>query len=156
MSMDKKMTLKDVAERTGISIYTLRFYAREGLFAGVHRDKNGTHIFAETDIETVYIIECLKKCGMSIREIRDFTQWTLEGDATIGKRLKLFREKYAAMKKEAQKVNEVVDALRYKVWFYETAEKAGSVKVHDTMKPEEIPDDMREIRSRMKHAERLA
>ena len=60
------------------------------------------------------------------------------------------------MKKEAQKVNEVVDALRYKVCFYETAEKAGSVKVHDTMKPEEIPDDMREIRSRMKHAERLA
>ena len=74
MPMDKKMTLKDVAERTGISIYTLRFYAREGLFAGVPRDKNGTHVFAESDIETVYIIECLKKCGMSIREIRDFTQ----------------------------------------------------------------------------------
>ena len=77
---DKPMTIKDVSERTGISVYTLRYYAREGLLPSVERDKNGVRYFTEADLESVYIIECLKNCDMSIQEIKDFTRWTMEGD----------------------------------------------------------------------------
>lgn len=152
----KKMTIKDVAERTGLSVYTIRYYAREGLLPSVQRDKNGVRSFAEEDLESVYIIECLKNCDMSIQEIKDFTRWTMEGDSTIDKRLALFQEKYNLLQEKVWRMQETLEALQYKVWFYQTAKLAGTVAVHDRMKPEDVPAKMREIRSRMKHVERLA
>ena len=149
------MTIKDLAERTGHSIYTIRYYAREGLLPGAQRDKNGVRLFTEEDLESIYIIECLKNCDMSIQEIKDFTRWTLAGDATINERLKLFRDKCALLEGKLAKLQETLEAVRYKIWFYETAQRAGTVAIHDEMSPEEIPDEMREIRARMKHVDRL-
>ena len=150
-----KYTMKDVSERTSLSVYTLRYYAREGLFQMVKHDHRGVYRFTEADMESVYIIECLKGCGMSIREIREFTDWTLAGDGTIGRRLALFEEKHALMEEELRRRQEILDALRYKVWFYQKASEAGTVDVHDRMPPEDVPEEMREIRARMAHAERL-
>ncbi|MBR0261123.1 MAG: MerR family transcriptional regulator [Selenomonadaceae bacterium] len=149
------MTIKDVAKRTGHSIYTIRYYVREGLLPGAQRDKNGVRHFSEADLESIYIIECLKNCNMSIQEIKDFTRWTLAGDSTIKQRLKLFRDKYALLEDKLAKLEETPDAVRYKIWFYETAAKAGTVAVHDKLSPEEIPTEMQNIRARMKHVERL-
>ena len=153
---NETMTVKDVAERAGLTVYTIRYYAREGLLPSVRRDKNGARIFTEGDLESIYIIECLKNCGMSIQEIRDFTQWTIEGDTTIDQRLSLFREKHMLLQEKIQRMQETLEALEYKVWFYETAKQAGSVSVHDTMKAKDVPLRMREIRARMKHVEHLA
>ncbi len=150
---NRPMTIKDVAERTGLSVYTVRYYAREGLLPNVQRDKNGVRVFTEIDLETIYIIECLKNCDMTIREIKDYIQWNIEGDSTIDKRLALFQEKYNLIQEKIWRMQEIQDALRYKVWFYQTAKRAGTVEVHDRMKPEDIPLKMREIRARMKHAE---
>ena len=149
------MTIKDIAERTGHSVYTIRYYVREGLLLGAQRDKNGVRHFTEEDLESIYIIECLKNCDMSIQEIRDFTRWTLAGDSTIDLRLKLFREKYDVLCDKMTKLQETLEAVRYKIWFYETAAQAGSISVHDKLSPDEVPDEMREIRARMKHVERL-
>ena len=154
-TVTKKMTIKDVAERTGLSVYTIRYYAREGLLPGVERGKNGIRYFTEADLESVYIIECLKNCDMSIEEMKDFTRWTLEGDSTIDQRLALFQDKYNLMQEKMWRMQETLEALQYKVWFYNTAKQAGTIAVHDTMKLEEIPLKMREIRDRMKHVERL-
>ncbi|WP_278969362.1 MerR family transcriptional regulator [Megasphaera elsdenii] len=154
-SKAKFMTIKDVSERTDLSVYTLRYYAREGLLPSVERDNNGVRTFTEADLESVYIIECLKNCNMSIQEIKDFTRWTMEGDATIDKRLALFQEKYNVMQKKMWKMQETLEALQYKVWFYHMAKQAGTVAVHDSMKPEDVPEKMCQIRDRMKHVERL-
>ena len=152
---DKPMTIKDVSKRTGISVYTLRYYAREGLLPSVERDKNGVRYFTEADLESVYIIECLKNCDMSIQEIKDFTRWTMEGDSTIDQRRALLKEKHKVMQEKMWKMQETLEALQYKVWFYHTAKQAGTVAVHDRMKPEDVPEKMRQIRDRMKHVERL-
>ena len=149
-------TIKDVAKMTGLTTYTIRYYAKEGLLPTIKRDKNGVRQFKEEDLEAIYIIECLKNCGMKIKEIKQFTDWTLEGDSTIDQRLQLFREKLLAMQEKIHQMNETLDAIRYKVWFYEIAKEAGTIDVHDTMSAEDVPEEMREIRNRMKHVERVA
>ena len=149
------MTIKDVAARTGHSVYTIRYYVREGLLPGAKRDKNGVRHFTEEDLESIYIIECLKNCDMSIQEIKDFTRWTLEGDSTIGQRLKLFRDKYALLQNKMAKLQETIEAVRYKIWFYEMSAEAGTIAIHEELSPEEIPSEMKNIRARMKHVERL-
>lgn len=151
----KYMTIKDVSDKTGISVYTLRYYAREGLLPGLMRDAHGIRCFTEADLESIYIIECLKNCDMSIQEIKAFTRWTIEGDSTIDLRLSLFENKFNLMKEKIKQMTEILEALEYKVWFYRTAKKAGSVSVHDSMTQNDIPEKMRDIRSRMKHADRL-
>lgn len=150
------LTIKDVAERTGLTVYTIRYYAKEGLLPTIERNAHGVRVFREADLEAIYIIECLKNCGLSIKEIKQFTDWTLEGDATIERRLNMFREKLARMEEMIRCMNETLDALRYKVWFYETAKAAGTIDVHDRMAPEEVPSEMREIRARMTHVDRIA
>lgn len=149
-------TIKDVAKKTGLTPYTIRYYAKEGLLPTIGRNEHGVRQFKEADLEAIYIIECLKNCGMQIKEIKEFTEWTLEGDVTIGKRLEMFREKYKILQQKMKQMQETLEALKYKVWFYETAQAAGTIEIHDKMKPEEIPQEMREIRERMKHVERVA
>ena len=77
----------------------------------------------------------------------------MAGDSTIEKRLQLFRQKFNDLQEKICRMNETLDALKYKVWFYETAEKAGSVDVHENLK--NVPPEMSEICSRMKHVDRF-
>ena len=128
-------TVKDISKITGLTPYTIRYYAKEGLLPTIKRNHHGVRQFKEADLEAIYIIECLKNCGMTIKEIKEFTDWTLAGDSTIDKRLQLFREKYEVMQERIRQMKETLDALKYKVWFYEKAKEAGTIEVHDKMKP---------------------
>ena len=148
-------TVKEVSQKTGLSPYTIRYYLREGLFPSIERDSNGTRLFNETNIETFYMIECMKRCGMTIGEIRQYMQWLSEGDQNINQCLNLFIEKQHVLENEMKRLQECLDAVRYKVWYYKTAQEAGTISVHDNMPSEDIPKDMQEIRSRMANVKRL-
>ena len=142
-------TVKDVAEKTGLTQYTIRYYAKEGLLPKIQRNKNGVRQFTESDLETIYLIECLKNCGMKIKEIKKFIDWTLEGDSTIDERLKFFQEKYIELKERISQMEETLDAIRYKIWYYQKAVEAGTVAVHDKMNYSDVPEEMRKIKGRM-------
>ena len=148
-------TVKEVAEKTGQTPYTVRYYLKEGLFPAIERASNGTRLFRERDIESFYMIECMKRCGMTIGEIRQYMDWLQEGDGNIDKCLELLRQKQAALDRELRRLQECVEAVRYKVWYYETAKAAGTISVHDAMPQADIPEEMREIRARMIHVNRL-
>lgn len=147
-------TIKDISKITGLTPYTIRFYAKEGLLPTIKRNEKNVRIFEESDLEAIYIIECLKNCGLKIKEIKQFTDWTLAGDKTIDERLKFFQEKLTEIQNKIAQMNETLDAIRYKVWFYQTAKDAGTIKIHDD-ENFEVPAEMKEIRSRMKHIERV-
>ncbi len=148
-------TVKEVSQKTGLTPYTIRYYLKEGLFPMIERDSNGTRLFREQDIESFYMIECMKRCGMTISEIKQYSNWLAEGDQNIDKCLNLFLQKQADMERELQRVQECLEAVRYKVWFYETARSAGTLSIHNNMSPDDIPDTMRKIRARMSHVKRL-
>lgn len=142
-------TVKEVSRKTGLSPHTIRFYLREGLFPSIERAPNGTRLFNEENIETFYMIECMKRCGMTISQIRQYMEWLSAGDQNIDKCLNLFLEKQHILENEMKCLRECVDAVKYKVWYYRTAQKAGTISIHHNMPPEDIPEDMGEIRSRM-------
>lgn len=70
---------------------TLRFYDKEGLLPFVERSSGGIRIFQDTDLEWRRIIGCMKKAGMSIRDIRQYIEQAQRGDDTIALRLAMFR-----------------------------------------------------------------
>ena len=65
-------TVKQVAEITGISSYTLRFYDKEGLFPHLNRDEQNRRLFSEADVSSIETIQDLRKMGFSLAQIRSY------------------------------------------------------------------------------------
>lgn len=69
---------------------TLKFYCNEGLIPNVKRDNNNRRIFDERDIKWIKDLICLKKCGMSIQEMKEYMGLCMQGESTILLRKELF------------------------------------------------------------------
>lgn len=145
-------TVSEIAKKVNISSYTLRFYDKEGLLPFVERSKGGIRMFKEDDFEFIYMIECLKKSGMSLKDIRTFINWCFQGDETISQRLDMFKEQQKKVEEEIEALKETLNVIKYKRWYYETALAAGTCAIHDSIKPEDIPEDIQKIREKTMNA----
>lgn len=65
-------TVSEISPKINISPHTLRFYCKEGLLPFVERSQSETRMFKNDDFEWLFMIECLKKSGMSIKKIKEF------------------------------------------------------------------------------------
>ncbi len=59
-----------MAERTGLSADTLRFYEREGILANPVRRRSGRRVYSEDDVEWLVVCTVLRDSGMPIPEVR--------------------------------------------------------------------------------------
>ena len=82
-------TVGEMAKRMGVAASTLRYYDKEGLLPFVERSDGGIRMFKDSDMESLAMIECLKKTGMSIKDIKLFMDLCADGDSTIDARLQL-------------------------------------------------------------------
>lgn len=73
----------------------------------------------------------------------------MEGDTTIEQRLELIERQRDAVILQMKQVQETLDTLNYKKWYYETARDVGTCSVHDTLTMEEIPEEYRAIKERL-------
>ena len=144
-------TVGEISKRVNIAPSTLRYYDKEGLLPFVERSKSGIRMFKDSDLEWLSIIECLKKTGMPIKEIKKFVDWCIEGDSTIEQRLELIDRCKEAVLKQIEQLKQPLDTLNYKHWYYETAKEAGTCDVHKTLKDEDIPEEILAIRERLRN-----
>lgn len=134
-------SIGEIAKITGISISTLRYYDREGMFPNMERSSGGTRIFSEKEISTIQIIECLKSTGMSIKEIKEFLNWCEEGDKSLQKRRDMFYNRLDNVKKQIDELKKTMNILKYKCWYYDTAVAAGTEKAVQNISENEIPEE---------------
>ena len=99
---------------------TLRYYDKQGLFPELERT-SGIRRFGDTELEALRVIECLKKAGMEIKDIRLFMEWCAEGPSTYPQRKAMFEERKAHMESEIANMNRALDMLKFKCWYYEQA-----------------------------------
>ncbi len=132
-------TVGEMAKKVGVASSTLRYYDKEGILPFIERSAGGKRIFKDSDMEWLSIIECLKKTGMPIKEIKKFVDWCIEGDSTIDKRLELIDKQREEVLKQMEQLKSTLETLDYKHWYYETAKKAGTCDIHKHMKTEDIP-----------------
>lgn len=143
-------TVSEVAKRLSLSPHTIRFYGKEGLLNFVERDQNGNRIFKESDFEQLFIIASLKRSGMSIKQIREFTVLCDKGDSTISERLKIIMDQRIVVEEQITELQDALDVLKYKSWLYEVAQEAGTTSIHDNMPLENMPPHIRKIKERIK------
>ena len=145
-------TVGEMAKLLGITASTLRYYDKEGLLPFVERSSGGIRMFQESDFEWLQVIGCMKKAGMSIKDIRQYIEMALQGDETIGPRLAMFRHQQEALKQQMEELQRTMQMVDYKCWYYETALEAGTVDVPKNMELSQVPEEFREIRRNLKKA----
>ena len=106
-------TMKQACEKTGLTYDTLKFYCNEGLIPNVKRDKNNYRVFNDKDIEWIKSLSCLKNCGMSIVEMKEYLALCLKGKSTIPERQEILNNK---LKELEYKINKIQDSINYIHW----------------------------------------
>lgn len=143
-------TVGEMAKKIGVAPSTLRYYDKEGLLPFVERSSCGIRVFKEADYEWLKVIECLKKTGMPLKDIKTFIEMAVQGDETIDERLELIRKQRDEAGRQIAELQETMDTLNFKCWYYETAKSAGTTAVPREMKLEELPEEFREIRKKLR------
>ncbi len=134
-------TIGQISEMFHIPISTLRYYDKEGLFPHMQRS-SGIRKFSEQEIETLRVIECLKKSGMEIKDIKQFMAWCALGSETYEQRLELFQKRKEAVEAEMRRLEKTLNMIRFKCWYYEQAIKDGNEdRIHE-MLPDRLPEDI--------------
>lgn len=117
-------TIKDVARITGLSIFTIHFYDKEGLLPFVSRNKSGIRVFTESDINQIMTICCLKNTGMQIKDIKKYIDYCMEGTGTINSRKELFAEHRAKIISQINALHENLKLIDSKLEIYSSPNAA--------------------------------
>ena len=106
-------TMMQVCRELDMTYQTLKYYCNEGLVPNVKRDSNNRRIFDEKDVKWIKNLTCLKKCGMSIIEMKEYLELCLQGESTI-----MLRKEMLTKKREALlvSVKELEDSIAYIDW----------------------------------------
>ena len=114
-----RYTMMQVCKETGMTYQALKFYCNEGLVPNVKRDKNNRRVFDERDVAWISSLTCLKKCGMSIQEMKDYLALCLQGEGTIPQRKEMLARKQEALRESMQELQESIAYIDWKQSFYD-------------------------------------
>ena len=142
-------TVGEMARLLGIAASTLRYYDQEGLLPFVERSQGGVRMFTDRDYGTLQVIGCLKRSGLSIKEIKQFIGPAEQGDASLDQRLEIFQRRRAAVERQIAELQRMLSLLEYKCWYYETACQAGTEDAVRNLRPCDIPPEWRAILEKM-------
>lgn len=137
-------TIGQVAKMFHLPISTLRYYDKEGLFPNLER-KGNIRQFSDTELEAIRVIECLKKSGLEIKDIKQFFKWVSKGSSTYANRKELFEIRKAAVEEEINALEKTLAMLKFKCWYYEKAIADGNEDKINEMIPDKLPPEIQQL-----------
>lgn len=137
-------TIGQIAEMFHLPISTLRYYDKEGFFPNLER-KGNIRQFSDTELEAIRVIECLKKSGLEIKDIKQFFKWVSEGSSTYANRKELFEIRKTAVEEEIKALEKTLAMLKFKCWYYEKALADGNEDKINEMIPNKLPAEIQQL-----------
>ena len=137
-------TIGQISEMFNIPVSTLRYYDKEGLFPNMKRESN-IRKFDDSEIETLRIIECLKKSGMEIKDIRRYMELCSKGSSTYAERKALFEKQRESVEGEIARLEKTLIMLKFKCWYYDQAIADGNEDHIKEMLPDKLPADIQAV-----------
>ena len=128
--------MKEACKETGLTYDTLKFYCNEGLIPNVKRDKNNYRIFSNKDIAWIKGLSCLKNCGMSILEMKEYLALCLQGEKSIPERQKILDIKLKELNNRIAEIESSIEYIHWKQNFYNDV-LSGKTKYYSNLIPTE-------------------
>ena len=130
-------TMMQVCNEADMTNQTLKFYCNEGLVPNVKRDKNNRRVFDEKDVRWIKDLVCLKKCGMSIQEMKEYLDLCLQGPDTILQRKELLKKKQESLRESVQELEASIAYIDWKHNFYDEVLSGKRPYVSNLIRTEE-------------------
>ena len=112
-------SMKQVCDETNMTYQGLKFYCNEGLVPNVKRDSNNRRVFDERDVKWIKDLMCLKRCGMSIQEMKEYLELCLQGEPTIPQRKIMLAKKQEALRESILELEDSIAFIDWKQNFYD-------------------------------------
>lgn len=112
-------TMMQVCRETDMTYQALKYYCNEGLIPNVKRDANNRRVFDERDVKWIKDLVCLKKCGMSIQEMKEYLDLCLQGESTIPQRKEMLAKKQENLHSSIRELEDSVAYIDFKQNFYD-------------------------------------
>jgi len=115
------LTIAQVAEATGLSTHTLRYYERIGLLDSVQRRDNGHRVFRAEDMTWLAFLLRLRETGMPIAQMQRYAALRRQGDTleSVSARRRMLELHAAALEAELRARAETLAVLREKLVIYD-------------------------------------
>ena len=107
-----------VAEQTGFTLDTLRYYERIGLLDGIARTSGGQRVFTADDIAWLEILRCLRETGMPIARMLRYAELARDGDGTMPARMALLEAHDREIEQRIASLREEQRHIREKIGWY--------------------------------------
>ncbi|MBS4196484.1 MerR family transcriptional regulator [Lederbergia citri] len=111
-------TVKEVAKLLDLTEHTVRFYTDKGLVPTLQRDKNNNRLFDEKSINWLTGVKFLKKCGMSVEDIKTYVDLCLKGDSTIQERYEIILKQKEIAETQFEEAKRTVKYMEDKATHY--------------------------------------
>ena len=112
-------SMKETCERVGMSYQTLKFYCNQGLIPNVKRDANNYRVFDDNNINWIRSLFCLKRCGMSIDEMKSYLNLCLQGKSSIPERKVMLEAKKKELEAKKKEIEDSLSFINWKQNFYD-------------------------------------
>lgn len=125
-------SMKETCKKTNLTYQTLKYYCNEGLIPNVKRNENNYRVFDDNDIAWIESLSCLKNCGMSLSEMKEYLDLCLKGQSTIPERKNILERKRKSLVDELDKVQKSIDYIDWKQGFYDDV-LSGKTKYYSNL-----------------------
>lgn len=125
-------TMKQACQKVGMTYETLKYYCNEGLVPNVKRDKNNYRVFNEDDIEWIKNLTCLKKCGMTIQDMKIYINLCLQGESSISERKIILDKQKEELIDKMNELQECIEYINWKQQFYDDV-LSGKTKYYSNL-----------------------
>lgn len=128
-------SMKEACTLTNMTYENLKFYCNEGLVPNVKRDRRNYRVFDKHDIKWIQSLNCLKSCGMSIAEMKQYLALCMEGEGTIPERKMILAEKKETLLQSITELQKAVAYIDWKQGFYDDV-LSGKTAYYSNLVPE--------------------
>ena len=128
-------TMKEACTLTNMTYENLKFYCNDGLVPNVKRDSRNYRVFDEHDIKWIQSLNCLKRCGMSIAEMKEYLALCMDGEGTIPERKMILAEKKETLLQSIAELQKSVAYIDWKQGFYDDV-LSGKTAYYSNLVPE--------------------
>lgn len=115
---NNNLTIQQVAEATGLSVHTLRYYEKVGLIHPINRQGNTHRTYSTHDVGWIEFLLKLRGTGMSIQQMQAYAELQRCGDETLAQRVEMLKAHGAAVQEHLEELNAHLKVIQYKIQIY--------------------------------------
>ncbi|MEM9634450.1 MAG: MerR family transcriptional regulator [Pseudomonadota bacterium] len=121
------MRIGDLAEKSGLSTDTLRYYEKIGLLPKALRDAGGRRVYDRTILRWIEFLDRLKATGMGIKDRLRYADLRTKGATSLTERREMLEIHRRKVSEDVSRLTEMLSVLDEKIDLYRRMEAGEPV-----------------------------